>query len=638
MSATTNTQNSQSTSASADSTAPLPKPEQTAKALVLTAEVAVKDRSGIEVHTNSLEKAIQLIRGRHHQQPPTVELDPAHAKDTARFQQAKWQINPTDIQLLSDSEARRTKAHYRLAFHRYVVMILGEGNSHGPSSLETIFTAAQKIADQQLVDVELTSELPGFLPTRFEPREFDEDTADQTAATSAPGPEEEPDEEVTSLAASLVGEDQQPEEDPPKPLKRMLAKLPQRQVKPVTADEPAAEAPVPEAQQQASETTNKAGLISTARKYRGLILVAVLAAVAVLGIVVLYRLMFAGPAEPEPTTGAPEWISTAGEITYTEDALISGYDQQLWELDAETAETLSWFGAGAAYIDPDDGDLVLIDHLTGEPIASTALNSPVEYTAEFTAGDVPAVGVRTEDGFRAITADGETQSWGLDETDTLRISGTTPMITTDEGDTYALQIGTDSPVEITGNPQLHSAAIDGDTLIQVDGGQPTVVTIPMEKDSDRDPTELTLEAPDEAAEFGQHITAGHGHTLSSWQYQGTEYLVVHSLEDEGQITAAVEAPEDVTAWSIGRGMDLAIIGQHAFDLDTGELVATSETAPLISALGPVAITDGEDRQFIHDQTAYTETQRIIGYTGQGTALVRMPDGSVRGLGESSGQI
>lgn len=634
MSATTNTQNSQSTSASADSTAPLPEPDQPGKALVLTAEITVKDRSGIAVNTNSLEKAIQLIRGRHHQRPPIVELDPTHAKDTDRFQQAKWQINPTDIQLLNDSEARRAKAHYRLAFHSYVVMILGEGNSHGPSSLETIYTAAQKIADQQLVDVELTSELPGFLPTRFEPREFDGDTVDQTAATLAPVSEEEPDEEVTSLAASLVdtGEDQ------PKPLKRMLAKLPQRQAKPVTADEPAAEAPVPEDQTQASETSNKAGLISTARKHRGLILMAVLAAVAVLGIVVLYRLMFAGPADSEPTTGAPEWISTAGEITYTEDALTNGYDQQLWELDAETAENLSWFGAGAAYVDPDDGDLVLIDHLTGEPIASTALNSPVEYTAEFTADDVPAVGVRTEDGFRAITADGETQSWGLDETDTLRVSGTTPMVTTDEGDTYALLIGSDSPVEITGNPQLHSAAIDGDTLIQVDGGQPTVVTIPTDKDSDRDPTELTLEAPDEAADFGQHITAGHGHTLSSWQYQGTEYLVVHSLEDEGQITAAVEAPEDATSWSIGRGMDLAIIGQHAFDLDTGELVATAETAPLISALGPVAVTDGENRQFIHDQTAYTETQRIIGYTGQGTALVRMPDGSVRGLGESSGQI
>lgn len=637
MSATTNTQNSQSTSASADSTAPSPKPEQTAKALVLTAEVAVKDRSGIEVHTNSLEKAIQLIRGRHHQQPPTVELDPAHAKDTARFQQAKWQINPTDIQLLSDSEARRTKAHYRLAFHRYVVMILGEGNSHGPSSLETIFTAAQKIADQQLVDVELTSELPGFLPTRFEPREFDEDTADQTAAT--PAPDEEPDEEVSSLAASLVdnGEDQEPQQEA-KPLQRMLAKLPQRPAKSVPTDQDEDQPSEPEDQEQAPETTNDVGLIGVARKYRAVLLTAALVAIAAIGVFVLYRLMFAGPAEPETTAGTPDWVSAAADITYADEPLTNGYDQQLWELDAETAENLSWFGAGAAYIDPDDGDLVLLDHLTGDPIASTPLNSPVEYTAEFIAGDDQAVGVRTEDGFRAITADGESQVWGLEDSDTLRISGSTPMVTTEEGDTYALLVGEESPVEVTGNPQLHSAAIDDDTLIQVAGGQPTVVTIPLDEDSDRESTELSLEAPDAEAEFGQHITAGHGHTLSSWQYQGTEYLVVHSLEDDGQITAAVEAPEDVTAWSIGRGMDLAIVGPHAFDLETGELVVTSETAPLISALGPVAVTDGDDRQFIYDAIAYTETQRIIGYTGQGTALVRMPDGSVRGLGESQGQV
>src|SRR5699024_4858088 len=119
---------------------------------------------------------------------------------------------------------------------------------------------------------------------------------------------------------------------------------------------------------------------------------------------------------------------------------------------------------------------------------------------------------------------------------------------------------------IDDNPDYSPAAIDEGTLIQFAAGMPRLVTLPM--DSDADAAELRLDAPTENATFSRHLAVGHGLALSEWQVDGQDYLVVHDLSEDATVTAAVPSIDDPQGWSLGRGMDLAIIGPYAFDLDT----------------------------------------------------------------------
>lgn len=640
MSMTTNQNNT--TGQAADSSDSLPQIH-----LLVSASVQIIDRTGTEVEAQTIGKAIRMIRRRHHDEMPMVTLHDIHQQDRL-FSAGPWLISPSQILPVDHQSSSDKSPDYWLRYHSFTLhdpsVPENDPKPIKPGALLTVATTAADSANQA---VHLDSSLLGFTKPTFSPgdgaalskAEEDEsnsvlDELDRGLFSPPPPP---PAVEAPSAAVDLAEPSQQEEaEEESVSILDLPGVVDEDEV--ATEDIYDPDGPLSESkelvpsQEEADEHTH-----SFLRKHQRAILIAVVSLLAIIGVMVLYRIMAAGPDTADQPTGNPAWVSQPPTTASAEEPLTAEYGQRLWELDAETSANLSWFGAGAAYIDPDTGDLVLINHLTGDEIASTSLNSPVEYTVEFMAGDTPAVGARTEDGFRAITADGQTAAWGLSEADTLRVSGSTPMITTDDGDTFALVVGEDDPVEVTGNPRLHSAAIDAETLIQVAGGEPTVVTVPMTDDADHDPAEIELQAPAEDAQFVQHLTVGHGHTLSLWDHHDSQYLMVHSLAEGGELTAAVEAPEEPTAWAVGRGMDLAIVGDYAFDLDTGELVAASESG-LVSALGPAAVTDSEDREFILDNSTYTEDQRVIGYTGEGTALVRMPDGSVRALGENHGQI
>lgn len=638
--------------------------------LVVSANVRIIDKTGTLVEAESIAEAIRKIRRRHHDDLPLVTLHDDHHHDKL-FTRSSYLISPERI-LPVETEQLSRRPDYWLQYHSFTLQD-PQVPDHEPKKVKSgaLLQIATTAADTSNQPVRLQSYLLGFAKPVFNPGDGSAMNQTETEEpssvlddldgqffnhqeTSPPPPPPVAEEDQTESLVDQPEDDGYDEstqdetenyqdwESEPEVEEFGVAELPGFP-EPTSIDASTDDYDPDGPPSESTELVPKGNdpeqtQTSFFRKHQRTATIGVIATLFCAGVVVLYQMMFSGTATPEATTGAPEWVSQAPAVSEAGESLTAEYGQELWELDAETAENLSWFGAGAAYIDPDDGDLVLVDHLTGEEIGSTPLNSPVEYTSEFMAGEVSAVGARTEEGFRAITADGETQSWSLDESDILRVSGSTPMVTTEDGETFALVVGEDDPVEVTGNPQLHSAAIDSETLIQVAAGEPTVVTIPMTNDADHESAEINLETPEEGAEFIQHLTVGHGHTLTVWEHQDQQYLLVHSLQDAGQLTAAVEAPDEVSAWAIGRGMELAIVGEHAFDLNTGELVTTSEAGPLVSALGPAAVTDGETRQFIIDDTSYTEDQRIIGYTGAGTALVRMPDGSVRGLGESAGQI
>lgn len=179
---------------STDNTAPQQIPAQQ---LVVTASVTVVDRSGARVETNGLRQALRMIRNRYHPQPPVMQLARTHRVDE-RFQDLKWEITDTSLVPLDSEDPR--KASYRLEYRDYTALIPGEGNAKGKTSqLGPILEAAQKIADRLANDVDVSSELPGFIAVSFAPHEFLED--------------DEPDPDT--LVDEETEESEEPEEDEP---------------------------------------------------------------------------------------------------------------------------------------------------------------------------------------------------------------------------------------------------------------------------------------------------------------------------------------------------------------------------------------------------------------------------------------
>lgn len=360
------------------------------------------------------------------------------------------------------------------------------------------------------------------------------------------------------------------------------------------------------------------------------------AAAGTVAAVVAGVLIVSGTEPGEDAPAQPEWLSTVEPPTVADQPLTEDLTTSLWDMDPEVAEEVSWTGAGVAHIDPEDDSLALVSTLSGDGIGRVQLEEPVEWTAEFVSGDEEAIGARTENQFVAITSDGQTQRWEIDEEATLRTSGSTPMLI-DDGEIYALVVGEDDPVSVTANPEYHPAAIDGETLIQYASGAPRVVTVPITDDASHEAAELVLEDPAEGASFQRHLTFGHGLSLSEWQIDGSSYLVVHDLQDDASVSAVVPSFDGAESWTVGRGMELATIGGYAFDLDDGSLVAETDDAEFGLSMGPVAVIETENgREFVLEGEQYTETTRVIGYTGAGTAIVREPDGSIAAVSESSG--
>ena len=168
--------------------------------LVVTASVTVIDRSGARVDTNGLRQALRMIRNRYHPTPPVMQLARIHRLDH-RFEDLKWEITTTSLVPLDSEDPR--KASYRLEYRDYTALIPGEGNAKGKTSqLGPILEAAQKIADRLANAVDVSSELPGFIPVSFTPHEFLEDEE----------PELEPDSEHEAPDAEDVDDPDEPDE------------------------------------------------------------------------------------------------------------------------------------------------------------------------------------------------------------------------------------------------------------------------------------------------------------------------------------------------------------------------------------------------------------------------------------------
>ncbi|GAA1452748.1 hypothetical protein GCM10009618_11670 [Nesterenkonia lacusekhoensis] len=162
-----------------------------------------------------------------------------------------------------------------------------------------------------------------------------------------------------------------------------------------------------------------------------------------------------GTGAAEHTVGSEDWISSAPEVTSAEEALTENYTEELWSHSLDPEDQAPWLEAGVLLADSEDDDLVLLDTETGQEKARVPLEGTAEYTVEFLAEGVPAAGVYTGEQFVAITAEGEGQTWELEDGQQPSSMGTTPMVTSEEGETSALLFGEEEPVEAEGNPYYY---------------------------------------------------------------------------------------------------------------------------------------------------------------------------------------
>lgn len=328
--------------------------------------------------------------------------------------------------------------------------------------------------------------------------------------------------------------------------------------------------------------------------------------------------------------------SSAPELEETDAELESEYPEELWTLSAAESQQLSVFSAGVLNFNEDDEALELRAPLTGEIVGDYSLDSELMWTTELRLDGIDSIGIRSEDEFGVITEDGEEQRWPVPEDAEITAMGERPLLHDGDED-YLLTLDSDEPQQMEINPQLITGAADEEGVLQVRSGAPEVVRIPFNGDESSERTWLM--EPAEDAEFAKHMAVGHGHSITYWTAGEQGYYVVHSLEN-GEVTAVLDTETsvaDAPAWEVGRGMDLALIENYAVSLATGELVAEWEEGDFSIALGPAAIAeDGDRRQIVLDERLYTEADRVIGASSEGTLWVRQPDGSVAALSRDRG--
>lgn len=339
------------------------------------------------------------------------------------------------------------------------------------------------------------------------------------------------------------------------------------------------------------------------------------------------------PAE-SPATGLPDLVDTGADLR-------EEFPMRLWDLPPSEAQQLSVFSAGVLSVDEERDVLVLRTGLTGEQVAEIELGSELQWTTELRVpseaeGAVDAVGVRTEDEFTVVTADGDEQRWEVPDEAEVTAMGELPLMH-DQAGVHLLDVTLEDPVLLEVNPELITGAADLGGVIQARPGEPELVQIPFEEEGES--RAVSLDAPAEDLRFTKHLAVGHGHALAYWAAESQGFYVVHELDD-GQVTAVLEtetSASEAPAWEIGRGMDLAIIENYAVSLTSGELVAAWDGAEFVAALGPAAVVETEDRRHIVlDGHVYTETDRVIGVSSGGTLWVRQPDGSVAALSRDRG--
>lgn len=588
-------------------------PTEHGRSFMVTAAVTIIDRSNTEVEAKSFDDAIRLIRRRYHPSPPVVELARVHTNDTDCFDARKWVITPTEFRELDDDEVETTRATYRFKYVDYSVIVPGEGSfrTHR-TTLEGVVAAAQSLSNRELSEIELTSHLPGLKARTLEPQHFED-----AMVESAPEPPSE-----------------SPRRQRLRP--RKIAPLTNRLNSITTAmaarRQSKSKAPAPK--RKTTSTPTRSGF-TLDRKW--IPVVVAIALVAVL--IVLIPLLVRNGDEAEPAS-APVWASTLAPATPNATPLLDGYDNDAWNLPAGKAEAASAFAAGVAYVASDPRELVLLDTDSGKELGKTGLDSSISYTSEFMAGDVPAVAARTDKSLTAITAKGDTQTWKIAKDDTVRITGTTPMVVAKDGEVSALIVGEDKPVTVTRDTSFIPTAIDGKTLIQADSARAQVIIDPL--DDKADAKTLDLPSPTDAATFSRHISSGHGVTVAEWTVDGQPTVTVHDLDDDAAITAAFPLPAtaDADSWQVGRTMGTGIIGDKAVNIANGTLSADGNGTPFTTALGPLAVTETKgQRTYFDSASTYPEPDqaRLLGYTAKGPAIVRNPDGSITALTNTEGQ-
>lgn len=579
-----------------DTTQDIEAGDATPNGLIVTAEVTLRDRSNVSVSKLNLDAALAVIRRRHHSRAPVIELAPVHANDTVCFTAGRWKVVDTGLDLLPGDDPEPTS--YQVEYHNFSIITPGEGSIAAKSSLWVVVAAAQSLANRHVDSFELTSALPGFRTLVLEPESFD-DTGDfATVSQLPPKPTAKP---TTPSKLSRVAGRLRTRWNTLKPAPKQQRTPQQGKNKPLTNLPWAKKAPV---------------LISAAA--------VVLVGLLILGLGLVQP--FAGSRSTE-SAAAPTWFTPAPVAEPAAVDLLDGFDTKLWELPTEKTAALGWFKAGVAYVTPDSGELVLTDTATGDELGKADVDGPIKYTAEFMTGETPAVAARTDKSVTIVTGDGTTQSWPVGEDQSLNVSGTTPMVTDKDGGIQALIVGEKKPLKVSANPQFLPVAVDDHILVQVESGKPRLVTVPF-GDTKAEATTITLSAPTEDATFVRHISAGHGLAIAEWSVDGTNYAVVHNLDD-GTITGAAETSNGSQDWKVGRGLETAIIGNAAFNLTDGTLTAQSTTGNFATALGPAAITEhGSERTYYLNKHTYTDPDRVIGYTSEDIALVRQSNGVV----------
>lgn len=363
-----------------------------------------------------------------------------------------------------------------------------------------------------------------------------------------------------------------------------------------------------------------------------------LAIVVALAIVVsLVILVARGGAEAHD-----DWQTVLPDPSTAPAPLDAGAEAPLWTLEPGEVDSAGWYGAGVLTADTESEQLTLLAHETGEQIAAYETADGIDAVMEFAHNGTAALGLRFTDRFVALTADGATQEWEIQPDAEVNVYGSTPLVTgTEEAPTYyALLLGEAAPVELVTNPDLPVRAVDGGWILQPELGSPRVAMNPVHRGEETDPHTVTLTAPTESAVFVQHLDVGRGHALALWQDDEKLYAAVHSLRGDspGTAVSTVPAPfavDDAISWTLAAGMELALLGPYAFSLETGELAEYNPTGDFTRAYGPAAVAvDASNRQtFTIDNTTYTENERVIGVTANGTILLRLADGSVAAYGE-----
>ncbi|WP_152348011.1 hypothetical protein [Brevibacterium sp. CFH 10365] len=591
-------------------------PTEHGRSFMVTAAVTIIDRSNTEVEAKSFDDAIRLIRRRYHPTPPVVELARVHTNDTDCFDPRKWVITPTEFRELDNDEAETVRATYRFKYVDYSVIVPGEGSfrTHR-TTLEGVVAAAQALSNRELSEIELTSHLPGLKARTLEPQHFED-----AAVESAPEPPSAPPRRERLRPRKF------------EPVTNRLNSI----TTAIAARRPSKSKPKPKAPKETTRQTSTRPGFTLDRKWIPIVIALALVAV----IIVLIPLLVRNSGNEAEPVSAPVWATTIAPATPNSTPLLDGYDNEAWSLPAGKADAASAFAAGVAYVASDPRELVLLDTSSGKELGKTGLDSSISYTSEFMAGDVPAVAARTEKSLTAITVKGDTQAWKIAKDDTVRITGTTPMVVSKDGKVSALIVGKDKPVAVTRDTSFIPTAIDGKTLIQADSARPQVVIDPL--DDKTDAKTLDLPAPTDSATFSRHISSGHGVTVAEWTVEGQPTVTVHDLDDDAAITAAFPLSDDADAdsWQVGRAMGTGIIGDKAVNLADGSLNADGNGTPFTTALGPLAVAEAKGQRTYFDATStYPEPDqaRLLGYTDKGPAIVRNPDGSITALTNTEGK-